>query len=153
MSRRSNRTRAAEPAPVTAPAASDGSVPCPCGLPAAYADCCRRLHRGEAQAATAEQLMRSRFSAFVVNDGAYLLRSWHPRTRPAVVDFDAGLHWRRLEILGSTEGGAFHQEGTVEFVAHYVEQNLDGRLHEKSRFVRHEGAWVYLDGVITPTQA
>ncbi|WP_329577770.1 YchJ family metal-binding protein [Kitasatospora sp. NBC_01250] len=151
MSKRSNRTRPARPAPALAPAASDGSLPCPCGRPASYADCCRRLHRGEAEAATAEQLMRSRFSAFVVHDSAYLLSSWHPRTRPAEVDFDPRLHWQRLDILGSTEGGPFHQEGTVEFVAHYVEGRLDGRLHENSRFMRHEGSWVYLDGTITAT--
>ncbi|GAB2694524.1 YchJ family protein [Kitasatospora kifunensis] len=152
MSRRNTRPHPAKPAPA-APAAADGSAPCPCGLPSNYADCCRRLHHGLAQATTAEQLMRSRFSAFVVNDAAYLLRSWHPRTRPPVIDFDARLSWQRLEILDSTEGGPFHQEGTVEFVAHYVEQGISGRLHERSRFVRHEGAWVYLDGVITPTEA
>ncbi|MTE14498.1 YchJ family protein [Nocardia aurantiaca] len=121
---------------------------CPCGLPASYADCCGRLHRGEGQAATAEQLMRSRFSAFAVRDEAYLLRSWDPETRPADVVFDPELRWDRLEILGATGGGLFHVEGTVEFRAHYRAHGAAGALHENSRFRRDHGAWVYVDGVI-----
>ncbi|WP_067562605.1 YchJ family protein [Nocardia acidivorans] len=123
-------------------------VECPCGLPANYADCCGRLHRGAA-ATTAEQLMRSRFSAFAVGDEAYLLRSWDPSTRPAEVDFDPGMRWERLEILGSTGGGPFHTEATVEFRAHYRVGGVAGDMHENSRFRRDDGAWVYLDGVVT----
>ncbi|WP_055585410.1 YchJ family protein, partial [Peterkaempfera griseoplana] len=121
---------------------------CPCGLPSSYADCCGRLHRGEAAAATAEQLMRSRYSAFAVGDEAYLLRSWHPRTRPQRLGLDAGTRWLRLEVLGGSDGGPFHSEGTVEFRAHCSQGGQGGELHENSRFVRHEGAWVYLDGVV-----
>ncbi|WP_067821986.1 YchJ family protein [Nocardia inohanensis] len=123
-------------------------VECPCGLPANYSDCCGRLHRGEVKASTAEQLMRSRFSAFAVQDEGYLLRSWDPETRPADVDFDPGLRWDRLEVLGSTGGGPFHTEGTVEFRAHYRAHGTAGQLHENSRFRRDRGAWVYLDGEI-----
>jgi SEC-C motif-containing protein len=118
---------------------------CHCGLPESYANCCGRLHRGEAAAATAERLMRSRFSAFVVRDEAYLLKSWHPSTRPTGVDFDPALRWLGLDILGSTGGSPFHTEGTVEFRARHT----GGDLHENSRFVRHDGAWVYLDGKIS----
>jgi SEC-C motif domain protein len=92
--------------------------------------------------------MRSRFSAFVVRDADYLIRSWHPATRPARVDFDPGLRWERLVVLGSTDGGPFNTEGTVEFRAHYTQDGQEGRLREVSRFVRHEGAWVYLDGEV-----
>ncbi|MRH88411.1 hypothetical protein GFY24_13310 [Nocardia sp. SYP-A9097] len=123
-------------------------VQCPCGLPANYVDCCGRLHRGEAAATTAEQLMRSRFSAFAVGDEGYLLRSWDPSTRPADVDFDLGMRWERLEILGSTGGGPFHTEATVEFSAHYRSGGEAGNMHENSRFRRDGGAWVYLDGVV-----
>ncbi|MGW4242055.1 YchJ family protein [Nocardia sp. NPDC004722] len=121
---------------------------CPCGLPATYAECCGRLHRGEAAASTAEQLMRSRFSAFAVGDEAYLLRSWDPETRPADVDFDPALRWERLEILDTSGGGPFHTAGTVEFRAHYRAGGAAGELHERSRFRRDQGAWVYLDGDI-----
>ncbi|MFF4182656.1 YchJ family protein [Streptomyces sp. NPDC001691] len=122
---------------------------CPCGLPAAYADCCGRYHSGAASAPTAEALMRSRFSAFAVQDGPYLLRTWHPDTRPASIDFDPGMRWTRLEILDTTEGSAFHSTGTVTFRAHYTHGGEAGSLHEQSRFSRVEGAWVYLDAVFT----
>ncbi len=137
MSRRTRRPRPTSTTPAT----------CPCGLPAAYDDCCGQLHRGQATATTAEQLMRSRYSAFAVGDEAYLLRSWHPTTRPPGVDLDPGPRWVRLEILGTTEGSAFHTTGTVEFRAHYTQGGRAGSLHENSRFVRHEGAWAYLDAV------
>lgn len=89
--------------------------------------------------------MRSRFSAFVVRDEAYLLKSWHPSTRPARLDFDPALRWVGLEILGSTGGSPFHTEGTVEFRAKHV----GGEMRENSRFLRHDGAWVYLDGKVS----
>ncbi|MCX2971817.1 YchJ family metal-binding protein [Streptomyces sp. TRM70308] len=121
---------------------------CPCGRGAGYEACCGRLHRGAARAATPEELMRSRFSAFAVGDAGYLLRTWHPRTRPARLDLDPEQRWLRLDVLGGTDGGPFGTEGTVEFRAHYAAHGAPGTLHERSRFTRHEGAWVYVDGVI-----
>ncbi len=88
--------------------------------------------------------MRSRFSAFSVGDAAYLLRTWHPTTRPERVDLGGGLRWVRLEILETTGGSAVHTEGTVRFRAHYLERDTAGEMEENSRFVRHNGAWVYL---------
>ncbi|MBA9005832.1 YchJ family protein [Thermomonospora cellulosilytica] len=120
--------------------------PCPCGLPASYEECCGRLHRGRAQAVTAEQLMRSRYSAFAVGDVAYLHRSWHPGTRPPRIDLDPGTRWEALEVLGTTGGSAFDTRGTVEFRARYTERGEPGHLHEVSSFVRVDGAWVYLNG-------
>ncbi|WP_026129315.1 YchJ family protein [Nocardiopsis prasina] len=121
--------------------------PCPCGRTRAYGQCCGRLHDGSAKAATAEDLMRSRYSAFAVGDEAYLLRSWHPDTRPAGVELDPATEWVELEILGTGQGTPFHNEGTVEFRAHYREGGQAGRVHEHSRFLRHDGAWVYLDAL------
>ncbi|MEV0148859.1 MULTISPECIES: YchJ family metal-binding protein [unclassified Nonomuraea] len=116
---------------------------CPCGLPAPYRDCCGRFHRGEGSAPTAELLMRSRFSAFGVGDEAYLLRTWHPATRPARLDLDRGVRWVRLEILETGRGTVLHTEGTVRFRAHYVERGREGSMEEHSRFVRLDGQWVY----------
>jgi SEC-C motif-containing protein len=123
--------------------------PCPCGLPSPYEDCCGRLHARRGSAATPEQLMRSRFSAFAVNDEAYLLRSWHPSTRPPEVRFDPAIRWQRLDILATTGGGPLSDEGTVEFRAHYTASGRPGELRENSRFVRHDGAWVYVDGIVS----
>jgi SEC-C motif-containing protein len=126
---------------------AEETLPCPCwsGLP--YADCCRPLHLDESAAATAEALMRSRFSAFAVGDADYLLRSWHSSTRPARLRLDPGQRWTRLEILGTERGGLFDPTGTVEFRAHYRRAGRPGALDERSRFVREDGRWVYLDAL------
>lgn len=119
---------------------------CPCGHPLPYEKCCGRLHRGEATAATPEELMRSRYSAFAVRDEGYLLRTWHPRTRPPRVEFDPALRWVGLDVEATTEGTAFHTTGTVTFRARYTDSGRPDSLHEKSRFERVDGAWVYVDG-------
>ncbi|WP_190109514.1 YchJ family protein [Streptomyces cinnamoneus] len=121
--------------------------PCPCGLGAPYGECCGSFHQGRAAAPTAERLMRSRYSAFVVRDAAYLLRTWHSTTRPPGLDFDPGITWTGLDVLGATDGSAFHQEGTVEFRAHYRVGGEADSQHELSRFAREDGQWVYLDAV------
>jgi SEC-C motif domain protein len=119
---------------------------CPCGLGEEYEACCGRYHGGT-RAPTAEQLMRSRYSAFAVGDAAYLLRTWHPSARPRTLELDPGCRWTRLAVLGTTGGGLFDATGTVSFRAIYV---LDGQRHvltENSRFVREGKRWLYLGPV------
>ncbi|MFY1576659.1 YchJ family protein [Verrucosispora sp. WMMD703] len=118
---------------------------CPCGQGLPYADCCGRLHRGEADAPTAEALMRSRYAAFAVGDPDYLLRSWHSGTRPPRLHLDPAQRWTGLEVLDTDGGGLFDSTGTVEFRAHYREGRDPGTVTERSRFVREDGRWVYLD--------
>jgi SEC-C motif-containing protein len=120
---------------------------CPCLSGESYGDCCGRLHRGEADAPTAERLMRSRYSGYVVGDVAYLLRTWHPSTRPESIDLDPQLRWYRLDIVASSGGSLLHTQGTVEFRAHYRHPDGAGEQHEVSRFSRLDGRWVYLDAV------
>jgi SEC-C motif-containing protein len=149
MSRR-RKTPARRPA--AAPARTADSR-CPCGLDDRnYGDCCGVYHAadgsaGSAAAPTAELLMRSRYSAFAVGDTTYLLRSWHSRTRPERLELDPAQRWLRLEVLGATDGGPFHVGGTVAFRAHWSEHGREGVLEENSRFVRENGAWVYLDAL------
>jgi len=123
---------------------------CPCGTGLVFAECCGPLHDGTAAAGTAEQLMRSRYSAFVVGDVEYLLATWHPTTRPRVLDLDDDVRWVGLDVLATTGGALLAAEGTVEFRAHYVRDREAGTQHENSRFVRDGGAWRYLDGVSLP---
>lgn len=124
--------------------------PCPCGSARPYADCCGALHRrfaseGVLTAANAEALMRSRYSAFVVGDLAYLRASWHTSTRPAELAPDeAGLKWLGLEVRRHLSQDAKH--ASVEFVARSKLEGRAHRLHETSRFVREDGVWYYLDG-------
>jgi SEC-C motif-containing protein len=123
---------------------------CPCLSGLAYAECCGPLHRGERTAPTAEALMRSRYSAFAVGDAAYLVTTWHRSTRPADVDLDPDVRWRRLDVLATSAGGPFDTTGTVEFRATYRDADGPGALHEVSRFVREDGGWSYVDGSVDP---
>jgi SEC-C motif domain protein len=121
---------------------------CPCGRGLTYAECCAPAHAGQAPA-TAEALMRSRYSAFALDDDAYVLASWHPGTRPTEIEPDPHLRWVGLDILESSGGGMFDQEGVVEFRAHYKEHGRRGEMVERSRFVRHDGQWVYWGPILT----
>lgn len=123
---------------------------CPCLSGEQYGQCCGRFHRGAAEAATAEQLMRSRYSAFALLDTDYLLRTWHPRTAPAELELDPGMEWRRLDILSTSRGGPLDTEGMVEFKAYFRNGSERGVLHEASRFVRENRRWLYLDGDVQP---
>ncbi|MCX6498754.1 MAG: YchJ family protein [Arthrobacter sp.] len=122
---------------------------CPCLSGEQYADCCGRFHRGEAEAPTAEQLMRARYSAFVVLDAGYLLRTWYPGTRPAGLELDPAVQWRRLDIVSTGRGGPLDTEGTVEFKAYFRHDGERGVQHETSRFRREDRRWYYVDG-LTP---
>lgn len=88
--------------------------------------------------------MRSRYSAFVVRDAGYLLRTWASATRPPSVAFDEDLRWTGLDVLATEGGTAFHEEGTVDFRARFRLRGRDGEQRENSRFVREAGLWVYV---------
>jgi len=87
--------------------------------------------------------MRSRYSAFVRRDADYLLASWHPSTRPTRLNLDPDVRWLGLEVI-SASGGVFDTTGLVEFRATHEQ----GVQTERSRFVREDGRWYYLDGVV-----
>ena len=88
--------------------------------------------------------MRSRYSAFVLEQADYLLATWHAATRPAALDFVPGVKWLGLEVRSYQVLDADHAE--VEFVARLREAGRATRLHERSRFVRESGRWFYVDG-------
>jgi SEC-C motif-containing protein len=115
---------------------------CPCGLGQPYDECCGPAHKGQ-PAVSAEALMRSRYSAFALDDAAYVLHSWHPETRPSAVENDPELKWIGLDVLVTGSGGMFDTEGVVEFRAHFSDGGRRGQMHEVSRFVRYDGRWVY----------
>jgi SEC-C motif domain protein len=119
---------------------------CPCGG-GTYGDCCRPFHLG-APAPSAAALMRSRYSAFALGLAPYLLATWSRASRPPDLDLDDGLHWRRLQIVDTVRGGAGDEEGVVEFRAAHRSADGAGVLHERSRFAREDGRWVYVDGAL-----
>jgi SEC-C motif-containing protein len=119
---------------------------CPCLSGETYGSCCAPFHDGSAQAPTAERLMRSRYSAYVVGDAGYLLETWHPSTRPAELELDADIRWSGLEIRATQRGGMLDSEGVVEFVARYRADGVAGEQHERSTFTRVDRRWRYVDG-------
>ena len=129
------------------------SPPCPCGRtgpsgkPLSLGDCCGRYidHFDTTPAPDAESLMRSRYTAFVLERAGYLLATWQAGRRPPSIDFDAGVKWLGLEVRQHRVLDAAHAE--VEFVARQKSPgNAAIRLHERSRFVCELGRWYYVDG-------
>ena len=123
-------------------------VLCHCGNLVPYANCCGRFHRGNEVELTAELLMRSRYSAYVLVLEDYLLATWHPSRRPAALDLsDANkTRWLGLEIKRHTVMDASCAQ--VEFVARYKIGGLPAvRLHEISDFILEGGRWFYVSGV------
>ena len=135
--------------------ALDGQQPCPCGG-GRYGRCCRPLHRQERAAVSAEQLMRSRYSAFALGEIEHLLRT-QPSDQPveqrrrSLQATCRQLRWRELVIVAAEGGGAGDLEGTVTFKAHYSASGERGVLRECSRFGREggqpDGAWLYLEAL------
>jgi len=132
--------------------------PCPCragsAKAVAYGTCCGRYHAGPQRllAPDAEQLMRSRYSAYVLRDTAYLRATWLPDTCPADLDLDAdpaGLQWLGLDVRQHTQQDGTH--ATVHFIARSKFGGRAQRMEELSRFVRADGHWLYVDGDLADT--
>jgi SEC-C motif-containing protein len=123
---------------------------CPCGTNISYLDCCAKSHQSLSNAITSEQLMRSRYSAFVLSNGDYLMNSHHSMTRTRVnknelVRWAKSMKWIKLEIVDTKDGGVDDETGIVEFKAHFKNKGKKQVLHQRSKFVREFGNWVYFD--------
>lgn len=122
---------------------------CYCGSLKTYTNCCEKAHKNIKEAQTAEALMRSRYSAFVLANGDYLMESHHESTRPiseqiAIVKWAKSVEWIKLDILKTTKGGPHDTEGTVTFQAHFYERGKTDIIYEKSAFVKENNHWLYL---------
>ncbi|MEO0416634.1 MAG: YchJ family metal-binding protein [Verrucomicrobiota bacterium] len=125
---------------------------CPCKSKRSYATCCMPFHYGRAKPATAEQLMRARYSAYFFRRVEYLVETTHPSTRTPQLkkEISKMIHqvsWKFLTILNVSKGTKEDKVGKVEFIAEYYVDGEPYELHERSRFKRHKGNWKYLDGV------
>jgi len=123
---------------------------CPCGSNKEYAVCCEPFIAGAAVVSTPEQLMRSRYAAYVVHDVPYIMNTTIAKTREnidenAVRRWSEQTTWKGLEIL-KTETAADDQTGTVEFVAQYKETDVYVKHHELATFERVDGTWFFVDG-------
>ncbi len=126
---------------------------CYCGKALVYASCCGKVHENITSALTAEDLMRSRYSAFVLAKGDYLLKSHHSTTRlssgekKSIVQWSTSVEWIRLEVLHTSKGTPQDTKGTVAFKAFYYEQGVLHVIDEHSMFTKENGHWVYV-GVV-----
>ena len=120
-------------------------LPCPCGSNTDFKLCCGPILSAEQWPTSAEQLMRSRYTAFCMLDENYLLASWHSTTRPASLGLDQQepVKWVDLRVLNHTSDD---DKASVEFVARYKINGKAHKLHEKSRFIKQQGRWFYVDG-------
>ncbi len=125
---------------------TDKTTQCPCNSGKTLAKCCAPYHEGKA-APTAEALMRSRYSAFVLGLSDYIWQTWHPDTRPELeVLGGINLKWIDLDILSSEAGLEKDNAGKVHFIASYVGSHKGKKLDENSDFVKEDGVWLYVDG-------
>lgn len=120
----------------------DSLCPCESGKP--YQACCQSYHLGLA-APSAEALMRSRYTAYVLGLEAYLLQTWHPDTRPHTLNLneDRTIQWLGLQVK---QVETSKHKATVNFVARYKIGGKAERLCELSQFVLLENSWYYLVG-------
>ena len=122
---------------------------CYCGRLLPYVACCGKVHHNINMAKTAEDLMRSRYSAYVLGLGDYLMISHHFSTRPInekqdIEHWAKAVKWKKLEIVSTNLGAEQDDEGYVEFVATFKEKGRTKTIEEHSKFVRENGHWVYL---------
>jgi SEC-C motif-containing protein len=132
---------------------SEISETCPCCSQLPYADCCQPLIDGAAKAETAEQVMRSRYTAYVKGVMQYLYDTTHPEYRAgynhdATKEWSENSQWKGLEILSVKGGTAEDDIGDVEFKAFYVGNKVEQTHHEVGRFRKVDGAWYFTDGVM-----
>ncbi|ALG67857.1 YchJ family protein [Beggiatoa leptomitoformis] len=120
---------------------------CPCGSGQVLQRCCEPYLQRQDYPLTAEALMRSRYTAYVLGNVDYLQTTWHPNTRPATLILDDSCRWVALEVVKTQAGKATDIQGTVHFRAYYkLATGRGGRLEEISQFERIDQQWFYLMG-------
>ena len=122
---------------------------CPCGNSTPYNKCCGAFIDGKTIPETAEELMRSRYSAYARQNDDYLLETWHPSTRPnEKPSDDDSTTWTKLEILRTEKGLKGDTDGVVEFLAQCNVKGNASHIHETSNFLYEDGRWYYVDAQV-----
>ena len=120
---------------------------CLCGRDETYSLCCQPYHDGLKNPATAENLMRSRFTAYVMQNEPYLLNTWVVSKRPKNIDFSQDdSMWTKLEVIQLKKGQKNDKKGIVEFKAYYEQDGEESVMNEISQFQKIDGRWLYLNG-------
>lgn len=132
---------------------------CCCGSGSEFDVCCGPILSGTAKAATAETLMRARYSAFVTRQTTFLHGSLHPEHRDdhdveATRRWAENASWLGLRVVDVQAGGEADEEGEVEFIATYKQGGVVTPHHEISRFSKQDGNWYYVEGrLVAPATA
>jgi len=132
------------------------SIQCYCGSNVAFSECCEPIILGKKEAPTAEALMRSRYSAYASVAPDYLLDSTHSSerakfTKQDLADWASENQWQKLAILHTKNGQPNDINGEVTFKAYFKNANGQTSIHhEQSTFVKENGKWVYVKGIINP---
>ena len=127
---------------------------CHCGNNEPFEKCCRRYIIGNINPPTALALMKSRYSAFVIKNIDYLVKTAHPSLnakKSSLLEWANQVTWKKLRIISSTAGTGNHTAGEVEFKAYYKQGLKNDIQHEKSLFTKENNTWYYTKGVINPT--
>ena len=124
---------------------------CPCGSQLAYKKCCEPCISGKTPATTAEQLMRSRYTAYTKVTTDYIFATTHPDHRAdydhkGTEDWAREAEWLGLEIVATADGGPEDSTGTVEFVASFTEEGQERHHHELGHFLKDGGQWYFTEG-------
>jgi SEC-C motif-containing protein len=106
----------------------------------------------QSKAKTAEDLMRSRYTAFTMANGDYLIESHHkttqkPKDKKSIIKWAKSVKWLKLEVLYTERGGENENEGIVEFKAVFLEGLRPNSIEEKSRFLKEDGVWFYVEAL------
>ena len=119
---------------------------CPCGSKTPFDECCAPVIDNKATANTPEELMRSRYTAYVLGESAYLLQSWDIDYRPKSITIENNIQWLYLEILDTHQNTNDEYTGYVTFAATSICDDTLVVMKEKSKFVKKSGIWFYQDG-------
>jgi SEC-C motif domain protein len=119
---------------------------CPCGSGKTLLDCCGQFIFNSKKPETATQLMRSRYTAYVLKEKDYILKTWHHSSRPKKFNLDINIEWIGLQIIDNVNGSINDTEGSVFFETSYRFQKSIYTIRENSRFVKENQNWFYLMG-------
>ena len=128
---------------------------CPCGSGKSYAECCEQIIKGERKAATPEELMRSRYTAYAKVEVDHIIDSTHPEQRESndrneIKNWAAKSEWKGLTIIATKDDEADKDVGFVEFKADYADHGVNLEHHEVAEFRRVNGEWFFYDGIMVP---
>ena len=133
--------------PPTSVSSLPSASPCPCGSGRSFGECCDPILRRQRRAGTAEELMRSRFTAHALRDYAHLHRTFLSTARlpyqPEREGDAEDLSWTRLVVHSHEISDAKPDMAWVDFSAYYQHDGAEHAIHEKSEFERIEGEWFY----------